>query len=178
MRTLTEEMLIEICAQAAHDTNNTYCRAIGDTPSPQWSSLTSAQREGVRAGVRRAASGGTARESHELWMASRLAEGWVYGPEKNFSDRTSPNLVPYDDLPPEQRIKNDLFLSVVRAVYWSLRERVIHGILVENKPYSDDAVGATCDPETGICSVPSPPEQRYNVPWLPWHPEGKDDPKT
>ena len=35
---------------------------------------------------------------HENWSAGRLAEGWVYGPERNDEKKTTPCLVPYGQL--------------------------------------------------------------------------------
>ena len=37
---------------------------------------------------------------HEQWMAERLARGWKLGP-RNVKDRTSPYLVPFEELPEE-----------------------------------------------------------------------------
>lgn len=36
---------------------------------------------------------------HEVWAASRVAEGWTYGPERNDALKQTPCLVPYADLP-------------------------------------------------------------------------------
>lgn len=36
---------------------------------------------------------------HEVWAASRIAEGWVLGPERSDEAKTTPCLVPYDALP-------------------------------------------------------------------------------
>ena len=38
---------------------------------------------------------------HERWIEERLADGWVYGPEKDIEKRISPWLVPYSELPDE-----------------------------------------------------------------------------
>lgn len=35
---------------------------------------------------------------HEAWMAERISSGWVYGKERNADEKTSPYLVPYDEL--------------------------------------------------------------------------------
>lgn len=35
---------------------------------------------------------------HDTWMASRLEEGWVYGPERSDRLKTHPGLVPYEKL--------------------------------------------------------------------------------
>lgn len=39
-----------------------------------------------------------ARNVHEVWSASRIAEGWRYGPERDDKALKTPCLVPYDDL--------------------------------------------------------------------------------
>lgn len=40
-----------------------------------------------------------ARNVHEVWAQSRMAEGWTYGPERNDSAKQHPCLVPYEELP-------------------------------------------------------------------------------
>ena len=40
-----------------------------------------------------------ARNVHEVWAQSRMAEGWTYGPERNDIAKTHPCLVPYEELP-------------------------------------------------------------------------------
>ena len=109
-------LIAQVCARAAHEVNNVYNRAIGDAPSPEWDVLTEAQRNGAVAGALHALNGGTPEGSHELWLATRGAEGWVYGPEKSFEKKTSPCFVPYADLPSSQRAKDALFQGVVRAM--------------------------------------------------------------
>lgn len=36
---------------------------------------------------------------HEVWAASRLAEGWVWGENRDNEKKTTPCLVPYEELP-------------------------------------------------------------------------------
>jgi hypothetical protein len=50
---------------------------------------------------------------HEAWMEDKYADGWVHGPSKNAVTKEHPCLVPYDELPPEQRIKDALFIAIV-----------------------------------------------------------------
>ena len=107
-------------ARAAHEVNNVFNRAIGDVLSPAWDDLATAQKYGAIAGAQHALDGGTPEGSHELWMASRIAEGWTYGPVKDFDAKTSPCLIPYADLPEAQRRKDALILSVVRSMATAL----------------------------------------------------------
>ena len=40
---------------------------------------------------------------HNVYVAGRLAEGWVYGPERNDVKKTNPTLVPYNELPESEK---------------------------------------------------------------------------
>lgn len=40
---------------------------------------------------------------HEVWAASRIAEGWTYGEQRNDARKQTPCLVPYDVLPEEEK---------------------------------------------------------------------------
>lgn len=55
-------------------------------------------------------------ESHENWCAYKRAHGWTYGPVKDTTARTHPCLVPYQDLPASDRVKDALFGAIVRAL--------------------------------------------------------------
>ena len=40
---------------------------------------------------------------HDVWAVGRLAEGWVYGEVKDVGKKTTPLLVPYNDLPESEK---------------------------------------------------------------------------
>lgn len=40
---------------------------------------------------------------HENWAANRIAQGWTYGEVRNDARKTTPCLVPYGDLPEEEK---------------------------------------------------------------------------
>ena len=40
---------------------------------------------------------------HEVWAAGRVAEGWTYGPVRDDVRKQTPCLVPYADLPEEEK---------------------------------------------------------------------------
>lgn len=44
-----------------------------------------------------------ARNVHEVWAATRIAQGWRFGPERNDLLKEHPCLIPYDELPEEER---------------------------------------------------------------------------
>ncbi|RBO54779.1 hypothetical protein DSD19_04590 [Rhodovulum sp. BSW8] len=105
-----------LVARIAHEVNRAYCQHIGES-QPSWANAPEWMVESALAGVR--AHLDTARspeESHALWMDHKLREGWKWGPVKDPAAKEHPCLVPYDHLPPEQRVKDLLFAAVCRAI--------------------------------------------------------------
>ncbi|MBQ3291247.1 MAG: Ryanodine receptor Ryr [Mogibacterium sp.] len=44
-----------------------------------------------------------AQNVHDVWAASRIKEGWKYGPVKDSEKKETPLLVPYEDLPESEK---------------------------------------------------------------------------
>ena len=40
---------------------------------------------------------------HDVWAAGRIAEGWTYGEKKDAEKKTTPLLIPYDELPESEK---------------------------------------------------------------------------
>lgn len=47
---------------------------------------------------------GMAENVHDVWAATRIAQGWTYGPERNDAEKKHPCLVPYEELPEEEKV--------------------------------------------------------------------------
>ena len=54
--------------------------------------------------------------SHDAWMREKLDTGWTYGPIKDPVKKEHPCIVPYADLPAEQKAKDFIFRGVVHAI--------------------------------------------------------------
>ncbi len=44
-----------------------------------------------------------ASNTHEVWAKERLAQGWVFGPQRNDTLKQHPSLVPYAQLPESEK---------------------------------------------------------------------------
>ena len=44
-----------------------------------------------------------AQNVHDIWAEGRIREGWIYGETKDSDRRTTPLLVPYEDLPESEK---------------------------------------------------------------------------
>ncbi|MEN3033487.1 MAG: RyR domain-containing protein [Aquificaceae bacterium] len=54
-----------------------------------------------------------AEELHKVWMGEKLAQGWTYGPVKDNQKKTHPSLVPYKDLPEEEKELDRMFVREI-----------------------------------------------------------------
>jgi hypothetical protein len=83
-------MYSEDIAKVCYEVNRAACAAFGDHSQPAWEDVPDWQRESTIKGV-------------EFTLANPEA-------------KTHPCFVPYDELPPEQKLKDYLFQAVVRSV--------------------------------------------------------------
>ena len=44
-----------------------------------------------------------AKNVHEVWAETRIKQGWMYGPERNDKQKKHPCLIPYEELPEEEK---------------------------------------------------------------------------
>ncbi len=40
---------------------------------------------------------------HEVWASARIRDGWTYGEKRDDANKTTPCLVPYDELPEAEK---------------------------------------------------------------------------
>lgn len=116
-------LLIEFCAKIAHEVNRAYCQSIGDLSQPKWENAPNWQKESAINGVKfHLENDKTPEESHINWMTEKIIQGWIYGEIKDPENKTHPCMLPYNELPKEQRTKDYLFKSVVDSFKTSLKE--------------------------------------------------------
>lgn len=119
-QTLTEAQF-DACARAAHEANRAWCIAHGDDSQPAYTLAPDWQRLSARAGVQGVLDGNTPEQSHEGWLAMKRADGWKFGKVKDPEKKQHPCMVPYAELPPEQRAKDHIFVAIVQAFLKQLR---------------------------------------------------------
>lgn len=73
-------------------------------------------RKSAEVGVLGVINGNTPEQSHDEWTRFKVSHGWTLGPVKDEATKQHPLLVPYDELPASQRVKDSLFVNIVRAL--------------------------------------------------------------
>jgi hypothetical protein len=111
-------MKVIVIAQIAHAINAAYCLSLGDATQVAWEDAPEWQQQSAIAGVEMhlANPGATPEQSHESWLADKIARGWVYGEVKDAEAKTHPCCRPYAELPPDQKSKDYLFRATVHAL--------------------------------------------------------------
>jgi hypothetical protein len=110
-------------AEMCHEANRVYCRLIGDDTQPPWNQAPGWQVDSACNGVQKILDDFDAplhrteqnRRQHDAWMYTKLMDGWKYGPVKDAKKKEHPCLVPYDNLPDEQKRKDVLFRAIIEA---------------------------------------------------------------
>ena len=106
-----------LIAKVCHNVNKAYCESIGDNSQPAWEDAPDWQKQSAIKGVEFHQSNPNSKpsDSHNSWLAEKVANGWVYGPVKDADKKEHPCMVPYEELPKEQQTKDALFIAVVRS---------------------------------------------------------------
>ena len=110
---ISDEEIAKVC----HEVNRAYCQSIGDDSQVSWDKCPDWQKRSAINGVKfHKENDRTPKESHNNWYAEKIADGWVYGPIKDPVKKEHPCMVPYEELPIEQRTKDYLFKCVIEQL--------------------------------------------------------------
>lgn len=106
---------IATIARVCHEANRALCVSQGDTSQSAWEDAPDWQRASCVSGVKVALEKlyADTDESHDHWMATKLRDGWRYGPVKDVEKKEHPCLLPSRFLPAEQRVKDEVFTAIV-----------------------------------------------------------------
>lgn len=140
-------MKVLAIAHIAHLINLAYCQSLGDTSVPEWEVAGEAHIASLVAGVEMhlANPDATPEQSHESWLAGKIADGWVYGEVKDAEAKTHHCIRPYDELPDSQKAKDYLFRGTVHALkdIPDADEAVVLAVAECRKLFSETEKGVT-----------------------------------
>lgn len=104
-------------ARTCHEANRSLQLALGELASDPWGESTKAIKDSAIDGVLARLRGtSTAEDMHDNWFRFKAAQGYVHGPEKNEEKKTHPCMVPYEELPEDQKAKDHLFSAIVDSL--------------------------------------------------------------
>lgn len=108
----------EQIARVCHEVNRAYCLALGDTSQKAWEQAPEWQRSSAINGVLFHLNNPQAGpdHSHIEWYKEKEDNGWKLGPVKDEAKKEHPCMVPFEQLPVEQKAKDYIFRSIVHAL--------------------------------------------------------------
>jgi hypothetical protein len=111
---MTPEEIAYVC----HEVNRALCSAFSDHSQVPWSQAPEWQKSSAVSGVLFHMWNPTAdaSESHEHWYSEKRDAGWIYGPTKDIEHKTHPCMVPFEELPKYQQLKDHLFKTIVNVL--------------------------------------------------------------
>lgn len=109
----------EAVAAMAYDANRRFSALNGEFTLPAWADAKESTRAAMTGAVDWVVANpdATPADQHARWMQSRIDDGWKYGPVVDLENKIHPNLVPFEELPENQRVKDVLFRAVVANFY-------------------------------------------------------------
>lgn len=121
-------------AVVTHEANRIWCLLHGDHSQPSYVDAPDWQKESAHEGVSKIAAGEitTPEEAHASWAEKKMDDGWVYGPVKDPEAKEHPCLVPYSDLPPEQKAKDSLYFGIAKNLIEFFQQQ--HGLRPQATP--------------------------------------------
>lgn len=158
-----------LIAVVAHTINRAYCESLGDDSIPVWGGATEQHQKSIVAGVQMHLDNpdATPEQSHESWLKHKTDEGWKYAEVKDASKKLHPCMVPYDELPQEQKSKDYLFKATVHALkdaYDDMAKDIEADILAQMPKTAPVAAVEVIEGLTPVCYVGRPEvwvERRY-----------------
>lgn len=106
-------------ARVVHEANRAVQVEQADSTIPvssSWDETDVETQHSAIDGVDGVLAGNTPEQSHENWMKFKIDHGWALGPIKNENTKQHPLLVPYAELPAHQKVKDALFVAIVKAL--------------------------------------------------------------
>ena len=55
-------------------------------------------------------------EAHNSWVEAHRKMGWKYGEKRNQIEKTHPDIVPFEELPKDEKDKDAIFLIIIWVV--------------------------------------------------------------
>ena len=104
-------------AKVCHAANKAFCEVNGDFSHLDWEDLSEDAKDTYVQAVRwQWKMGLSPEEQHDFWVKSKLQDGWIWGKVKDVEKKIHPSLIPWSELPLDEKFKDHLFVNIVKAL--------------------------------------------------------------
>ena len=105
----------EQVAGICHEANRYIQYLLKEDQNESWENVSNHIHESAEDGVLSALEGMTPEQLHHNWLVFKTHAGWVWGEVKDEEKKTHPCMLPYEELPENQRLKDRVFFAIVNA---------------------------------------------------------------
>ena len=108
----------ETIAEFVHETLSNWARLRGMPEYPSWADAEDWMRASTIESVEHVLSnpGAAPGAQHVQWMEQKVRDGYVWGEKKDTDAKTHPMLVPFSELPEDERAKDAIIIALVSAL--------------------------------------------------------------
>jgi hypothetical protein len=107
-------------AEVAHEAHAQLCEVLDPEGRwiPSWHELSAEAQVMILSGVEYVQTHPEvgADEIHENWIQDRRAQGWIHGVELDAGLKQHPGMVPFEELPFRDQLKDHMFIAIVTAL--------------------------------------------------------------
>lgn len=132
-------MKIETLAGMVHEANRVYCHSIEQYDKEPWDMTPKIIQYSIEQGIKFLAANPdqTPEQMHENWFQYKLDEGWTYGTEVDVAEKKHNCMMPYAELPENEKLKDRIFHAIVHEFLDDLEWDEEGGVTIEGS--SSDA---------------------------------------
>ena len=108
----------EVIAEFVHETLSNWARLRGMPEYPSWADAEDWMRASTIESVEHVLNDQDAAPGaqHEQWIEQKIRDGYKWGKKKDDKAKTHPMLVPFAELPVDERAKDAIIVALVRAL--------------------------------------------------------------
>ena len=109
---------VDTIAELVHETLSVWARMRGMPDYPSWDEAPDWMRASTLESIQHTLENPDAPPGaqHIQWMEQKQRDGWVWGKNKDSEAKTHPMLVPFEQLPDDERAKDALIIALVKAL--------------------------------------------------------------
>ena len=108
----------EMIAEFVHETLSVWAKLRGMPPYPSWKDAEDWMRASTIESVGYVLDNADAEAGaqHIQWMKQKQRDGWVWGEKKDAGAKTHPMIVPFSELPEDERAKDAIIIALVKSL--------------------------------------------------------------